>query len=96
MPLGLSWVLQLQVIVLVKSNFTGLLMQAESEIMEFSVNVVGSTTPLFFKTSAFCMLIKSSIILALSLQTPLHCCWLISITRGWHYVAARSPFPKGT
>lgn len=30
MPLGLSWVFQLQVIVLVKSNFTGLLVQAES------------------------------------------------------------------
>lgn len=35
MPLRLSWVLQLQVIVLLKSDFTGLLVQAESEIVCF-------------------------------------------------------------
>lgn len=51
MPPGLSWVLQLQVIVLVKSEFTGLLVQAESEITEFSLNVVVTSTALFSNTS---------------------------------------------
>lgn len=56
MPLGLSWVLQLQVIVLVKSDFTGLLVQAESEIEEFSLNVVVTTTALFLNTSVVAVL----------------------------------------
>lgn len=56
MPLGLSWVLQLQAIVLVKSDFTGLLVQAESEIVEFSLNVVVITTALFANTSVVAVL----------------------------------------
>lgn len=56
MPLGLSWVLQLQAIVLVKSDFTGLLVQAESEIVEFSLNVVVITTALFSNTSLVAVL----------------------------------------
>lgn len=56
MPLGLSWVLQLQVIALVKSNFTGLLVQAESEIVEFSLNIVVITTALFLNTSGVAVL----------------------------------------
>lgn len=56
MPLGLSWVLQLQAIVLVKSDFTGLLVQAESEIVEFSLNVVVITTALFANTSVLAVL----------------------------------------
>lgn len=56
MPLGLSWVLQLQAIVLLKSDFTGLLVQAESEIVEFSLNVVVITTALFANTSVVAVL----------------------------------------
>lgn len=56
MPLGLSWVLQLQAIVLVKSDFTGLLVQAESEIVEFSLNVVVITTAIFANTSVVAVL----------------------------------------
>lgn len=56
MPLGLSWVLQLQAIVLVKSDFAGLLVQAESEIVEFSLNVVVITTALFANTSVVAVL----------------------------------------
>lgn len=56
MPLGLSWVLQLQAIVLLKSDFTGLLVQAESEIVEFSLNVVVITTALFSNTSVVAVL----------------------------------------
>lgn len=56
MPLGLSWVLQLQAIVLVKSDFTGLLVQAESEIVEFSLNVVVITTALFANTGVVAVL----------------------------------------
>lgn len=56
MPLGLSWVLQLQAIVLVKSDFAGLLVQAESEIVEFSLNVVVITTALFSNTSVVAVL----------------------------------------
>lgn len=39
------------IIVLVKSDFTGLLVQSESEIEEFSLNVVVITTALFLNTS---------------------------------------------
>lgn len=55
MLLGLSWVLQLQVIVLLKSDFTGLLVQAESEIVLFSLNVV-TTSALFLNTSVVAVL----------------------------------------